>query len=69
MLTKYRYDNTDSGFAVCAEGEKAEWINLEDPSREELAEVVNMLGVPLLFLTDPLDPKERPRLDQEDNCD
>jgi magnesium transporter len=69
MLTRYRYIGAEPGFAVCSDGDKTEWINLEDPHHEELEEVASELGLPMEFLTDPLDPMERPRLDQEDGCD
>ncbi|MDR2302158.1 MAG: magnesium transporter CorA family protein [Deltaproteobacteria bacterium] len=69
MLTRYRYTDHEPGFEVCPEEEKAQWINLEDPTKDEIEWIHSELGVPMLFLTDPLDPKERPRLDQEDNCD
>ncbi|MDR0620943.1 MAG: magnesium transporter CorA family protein [Deltaproteobacteria bacterium] len=69
MLTRYKFSDRDPGFSVCQDDEKADWINLEDPCREELEEIRDELGIPPLFLTDPLDPKERPRLDQEDDCD
>ncbi|MDR2367015.1 MAG: magnesium transporter CorA family protein [Deltaproteobacteria bacterium] len=69
MLTRYKYADHGMGFVVCKEGEKPQWINLEDPCQEELDEIHSELGVPMLFLTDPLDPKERPRLDQEEGCD
>jgi magnesium transporter len=54
---------------VCSDEEKADWINLEDPNRQELDEIVAELSVPIQFLTDPLDAMERPRLDLEDDCE
>ncbi|MDR1298299.1 MAG: magnesium transporter CorA family protein [Deltaproteobacteria bacterium] len=65
MLTSYKFIDTEPGFRVCREDERAEWINLEDPSEDELAAVAGAWDLPGQFLTDPLDPKERPRLDQE----
>ncbi|MDR1607781.1 MAG: magnesium transporter CorA family protein [Deltaproteobacteria bacterium] len=44
------------------------WINLENPLPQEQALVAERLNLPLSFLSDPLDPRERPRLDNEDNC-
>jgi magnesium transporter len=69
MLTRYKYTDHEPGFVVCQDEDKAQWINLEDPTKDEIERIHAELGVPMLFLTDPLDPKERPRLDQEDNCD
>jgi len=42
------------------------WINLADPSTEEIAKVVELTRIPREFLTDPLDKDERPRLEIED---
>ncbi|MDR1309633.1 MAG: magnesium transporter CorA family protein [Deltaproteobacteria bacterium] len=67
MLTRYRHVAEEPGFEVSPEGAGADWINLEDPSRQELDAVASELGLPPQFLTDPLDPKERPRLEQEDD--
>ena len=39
------------------------WINLADPSTEEIQRVENMTGIPHEFITDPLDKDERPRLE------
>lgn len=65
MLTRYRLIGPEPGFSVCAKEEGPEWIDLEAPSPDELAEVSQELSLPPLFLADPLDPRERPRLDQE----
>jgi magnesium transporter len=39
------------------------WINLADPSTDEISRVQELTGVPREFLTDPLDKDERPRLE------
>jgi len=39
------------------------WINLADPSTEEISRVQELTRVPREFLTDPLDKDERPRLE------
>jgi magnesium transporter len=43
------------------------WINLADPSTEEIARVQELTGIPREFITDPLDKDERPRLETEGN--
>lgn len=42
------------------------WIHMVDPSEDEIQYIVRELGVPLDFLTDPLDVDERSRIEQED---
>ena len=41
------------------------WINLADPTPEELGRVASELDIPYDFLTDSLDPAERPHMRQE----
>jgi magnesium transporter len=65
MLTRYKLTAGEPGFAECAREAGAEWIDLEAPAPEHLHEVSEELRLPPLFLADPLDPRERPRLDQE----
>lgn len=43
------------------------WINLAEPSTEELSRIEGLTGIPREFLTDPLDKDERPRLEIEDD--
>jgi len=42
------------------------WINLADPSTDEISRVQELTKVPREFLTDPLDKDERPRLEIEE---
>ena len=42
------------------------WINLVNPSEEELQRISILLGIPLDHLTDPLDVDERARLELEE---
>ena len=42
------------------------WINLADPSTEEIVRAHEFSGAPREFITDPLDKDERPRLETED---
>ena len=43
------------------------WINLADPTSEEILRVQTLTGVSREFLSDPLDRDERPRLDVDDD--
>ncbi|MDR0882938.1 MAG: magnesium transporter CorA family protein [Candidatus Adiutrix sp.] len=62
MLTSYlAADN----ISPCPPGAAPDWIDVSDPSEAELAELAQAHQLPPWFLTDPLDPKERPRVDQD----
>ena len=50
----------------CPPGEKPDWIDASHPGEEELAEISQTYNLPRWFLDDPLDPKERPRVDQDE---
>ncbi len=43
------------------------WINISNPTIEEIDLVVSKLNIPRDFITDPLDPDEPSRIDIEDN--
>lgn len=62
MISRYRLAQTIS---PCPPDEKPDWLDLSDPDLEELNLTAERGRLPLWFLTDPLDPKERPRVDQE----
>ena len=47
--------------------EKRAWINLVDPTEEELNYLQETLNILPNFLRDPLDEEERPRIDIEDD--
>jgi len=44
------------------------WINLADPSTDEITRVQEMTRIPREFLTDPLDKDERPRLEIDEGA-
>ncbi|MDR1545991.1 MAG: magnesium transporter CorA family protein [Deltaproteobacteria bacterium] len=68
MLTRLRCCDEAPGFVVCRADEPADWLDLETPDQEELAALTAELGLPPSFLADPLDPRERPRLDVENEA-
>jgi magnesium transporter len=45
------------------------WINITNPTKEELELLSSNLEVPLDFFTDPLDTDERPRVEYDDDTD
>lgn len=44
------------------------WLQLVAPASSEIDQVVDLLGVPRDFLTDPLDLDEKPRIEQRDEA-
>jgi magnesium transporter len=62
MLKYYKF--TEHGLTE-APPDDACYIDLEDPTEAECDECAEKMGVPRYFLHDPLDPKERPRVEQE----
>ena len=65
MLTIYQWVEGSLREVVTPDGPG--WINLADPSSEEILRVQTLTGVSREFLSDPLDRDERPRLDVDDD--
>jgi magnesium transporter len=49
-------------------GEKGSWVNLINPTKEEMQLVARQIGLPLDFLEYPLDEEESPRIEAEEGC-
>jgi len=58
--------STDTGFEKLTSPKEGCWINLIDPSSEEIEQVHKDLEVPKDFITYPLDLDERARIEKED---
>ena len=65
MLSIYQWVNGSLREVVTPDGPC--WINLADPSTEEILRVQTLTGVSREFLSDPLDRDERPRMDVDDD--
>ena len=65
MLTIYQWVNGSLREVVTPDGPC--WVNLADPTSEEILRVQTLTGVTREFLSDPLDRDERPRLDVDDD--
>lgn len=61
MFTIYHWEG--GSLKEVSELSGACWINLADPSTEEISRLQELTHVPREFLTDPLDKDERPRLE------
>ncbi len=64
MITIYK--STSEGLLTVDDFVAGSWVHVSNPSNQELALLVERFGIPLDFLTDPLDPDERARIETED---
>jgi magnesium transporter len=62
------YKSTENSLTTVNEVVDGCWINLVDPSPEEIANLQRELAIPADFLTSPLDADERPRTEKEDGA-
>lgn len=60
------YKSTEFGLEKVTEYVNNSWINVVDPTSDEIEQLAE-LGIPLDFLTYPLDIDERPRSEREDD--
>ncbi|GGH76052.1 magnesium transporter [Pullulanibacillus pueri] len=65
MLNIY-LTSSDGQFRQIDEIKKGCWINLIAPTPEEINQVVNVTGIPIDFIKDPLDDDERSRIEKEE---
>lgn len=66
MITIYK--STSEGLLTIDDFVDGSWVHVSNPSNQELALLVERFGIPLDFLTDPLDLDERARLETEDGA-
>ncbi len=68
MITVYR--KVEANLEILGDGlsmmEENCWVNVENPTQEEIERLSRELNVPSDFFTDPLDPDERSRIEKED---
>ncbi len=65
MLSIYQWVNGSLREVTTPDGSC--WINLADPTTEEILRVQTLTGVSREFISDPLDRDERPRLEVDDD--
>lgn len=63
MITVYR--SGESGLETVAQPNNGCWINVVDPSKEEIDQLQKILNIPQDFITYPLDVDERARTEKE----
>jgi Mg2+ and Co2+ transporters len=64
MMTLYHWEG--GGLKEVQDLTGSCWINLADPSTEEIDRVHTLTGIPREFITDPLDKDERTRLENDE---
>ena len=60
--------DTQGKLAVLDELQPGCWINILDPTKEEIDKVCKITGTERDFITAALDEEERPRIESEDGC-
>lgn len=65
MIVNYKFSDT---IEQCQDGEKPDWIDLASPTEAEIDDICSTYQLSDRFLIDPLDPKERPRVDLEEEA-
>ncbi len=66
MITIFK--TAENGLKEVKEYERDCWVNLSNPTNEEIEELHRRMNIPLDFLTDPLDIDERSRIEMENKC-
>ena len=67
MMEIYKTQDEGKDIGKISVIEKRCWIDLSEPTEDELNYVQHFLGVEPSFLRDPLDEEEKPRVDVENN--
>jgi magnesium transporter len=67
MLTIYSYKTTDPHLHTLSEIEPDCWVDLIDPLPPEINRISEELGIPIDYLTYPLDLDEQARIEVEEN--
>ena len=66
MITIFKKINNGITISQCLDQDC--WVNITDPSSDEIKHISTELNIPLSFLTDPLDVDERSRSEIEEQC-
>lgn len=67
MIRAFASAGTDISHVVPVDLEKALWIDVTDPTGDEIRRVSDAMKIPLDDILDSLDPDERPRFEDEDD--
>jgi magnesium transporter len=67
MIRTFASGGTDVSHVMPVDLKKALWIDVTDPTGDEIRQVSDELNIPLDDILDALDPDERPRFEDEDD--
>lgn len=67
MIRAFAAAGTDVSHIVPVDLKKALWIDVTDPTGDEIRRISDELNIPLDDIVDSLDPDERPRFEDEDD--
>ncbi|MEQ2528391.1 CorA family divalent cation transporter [Bacillaceae bacterium CLA-AA-H227] len=65
-MLKYYLSNEDGVLEEKSDITSGCWINMIEPSEEEILKVSNTLQIPIEFIKDPLDEEERSRIEKDE---
>lgn len=65
---KTMYKTFDTGLRKIDVFEEGAWINLINPTAEEISEVASQFNIEMNHISSALDEEERARLEEDDNC-
>lgn len=63
MITIYKKQNNE--LEEVLEYEKDTWVNISNPTKDEITEIINRFNLPEDFITDSIDINEKSRVDSE----
>ena len=68
MLTIYKNDMKTNEFSCADKITTGCWVNLVDPTENELLEISKSMNISKNFIQNILDDDEKPHIDEEDGC-
>lgn len=66
MLTAYKH-STNNDIVETTLDHSASWINVVEPEREEIEQLIETYNLPEDFIRDPLDADESARIEYDDD--
>lgn len=67
MLTAYKHTTTNEIVETTLLDRSASWINVVEPDREEIEELMEQYNLPEDFIRDPLDSEESARIEYDED--
>lgn len=68
MITAYKHESINSNEIIETKVDhSASWINVVEPEREEIEELMEFYNIPEDFIRDPLDSEESARIEYDED--